>query len=101
MTDDPPSNGGYGDTQSLTQGKPMYTVEGNRVGVHDSPRGVMRFEMVRGKMTPKEAKAIKKNLNEAKKRFTQIDRKSTRMNYSNKCPTRLPPSAYKQKKHKE
>src|SRR3546814_9001978 len=31
MTDDPPSNGGYGDTQSLTQGKPMYTVEGNRV----------------------------------------------------------------------
>src|SRR3546814_14586847 len=27
MTDDPPSNGGYGDTQSLTQGKPMYTVD--------------------------------------------------------------------------
>src|SRR3546814_1560605 len=72
MTDDPPSNGGYGDTQSLTQGKPMYTVEGNRVGVHDSPRGVMRFEMVRGKMTPKEAKAIQKNLNEAQKRFNQI-----------------------------
>src|SRR3546814_17592428 len=60
MTDDPPSNGGYGDTQSLTQGKPMYTVEGNRVGVHDSPRGVMRFEMVRGQMTPTEEKANKR-----------------------------------------
>src|SRR3546814_7598876 len=47
MTDDPPSNGGYGDTQSLTQGKPMYTVEGNRVGVPDSLRGVMRFVLDR------------------------------------------------------
>ena len=72
VTDDPPSNGGYGDTQSLTQGKPMYTVEGNRVGVHDSPGGVMRFEMVKGKMTPSEARAIEKNLNEAQNRFNRI-----------------------------
>src|SRR3546814_15990358 len=85
MTDDPPSNGGYGDTQSLTQGKPMYTVEGNRVGVHDSPRGVMRFEMVRGKMTPKEAKAIQKNLNEAQKRFNQIGPRSEERRVGKEC----------------
>jgi RHS repeat-associated protein len=72
ITDDPASNGGYGDTQSLTQGKPMYTVEGNRVGVHDSPDRVMRFEMVNGKMTPSEARAIQKNLNEAQKRFNRV-----------------------------
>lgn len=72
VTDVPKANGGYGDTQSLTQGKPMYTVEGNRVGVHDSPGGVMRFEMVSGKMTGSEANAIQRNLDEAQKRFNRV-----------------------------
>jgi RHS repeat-associated protein len=69
VVDDPSSNGGYGDTQSLKSGKPTYTVAGNRVGVHDSPGGILRFEMVRGTMTPAEQKSIQQNLNRAQQVF--------------------------------
>lgn len=69
VVDDPSSNGGYGDTQSLKSGKPTYTVEGNRVGVHDSPGGRLRFEMIRGTMTPTEQKQIQQNLDRAQQVF--------------------------------
>lgn len=62
ITDVPSDNHGYGDTQSLTIGKPMYTIQQNRIGVHDSPNGVLRFEMIRGQLTPAEAKITMINL---------------------------------------
>jgi RHS repeat-associated protein len=56
---------GLGDADSLrpTVGVPMYTVEGNRIGVHDAPGGQLRFEMIEGRMTRTEAAAIQRNLN--------------------------------------
>ena len=69
VLDDLNAGAGYGDTQSLEQGKPMYTVEGNRVGVHDAPGGQLRFEMLNGRMTPDETRAIQRNLNEQQKLF--------------------------------
>lgn len=71
VVDDPPSNGGYGDTQSLRGGRAMYTVEGNRVGVHDSPNGRLRFVMTHGRMTSAEARKIQANLNTAQGKFNR------------------------------
>jgi RHS repeat-associated protein len=71
VTDVPGANKGYGDTQSLGLKTPIptYTVEGNRVGVHDAPNGQMRFEMVQGTMTKGEKKEIQKNLDREQRTF--------------------------------
>jgi RHS repeat-associated protein len=63
VIDEPTANHGYGDTQSLKYGVPTYTVEGRRVGVHDAPDGQLRFQMIKGVMTPKEMAKIQENLN--------------------------------------
>ena len=63
VTDEPTANRGYGDTQSLKLGVPTYTVESNRVGVHDAPNGQLRFQMIKGVMTPAEMKTMQQNLN--------------------------------------
>ncbi len=67
--DDPPSNGGYGDTEALKFDKPMYTVERNRVGVHDAPNGQLRFMMLKGSMSRTEASSIQRNLNASQALF--------------------------------
>jgi hypothetical protein len=72
VVDDPPSNGGYGDTQSLKAAIPTYTVEGTRVGVHDSPGGLLRFEMLSGTMTSEEAKSMQQNLDRAQEVFQRF-----------------------------
>lgn len=72
VVDEPTANGGYGDTQSLTQGREMYTVENNRIGVHDSPQGVLRFTMTHGRMSPSEAQSIQRNLNTSQQLFNRI-----------------------------
>ena len=71
VTDVPGANKGYGDTQSLGLKTPIptYTVEGNRVGVHDAPNGQIRFEMVQGTMTRAEQREIQRNLDREQRTF--------------------------------
>ena len=69
VTDEPGSNKGFGDTQSLKAGKVTYTVEGKRVGVHDAVGGQLQFHMISGTMTKEEAAAIQENLNREQKNF--------------------------------
>lgn len=69
IADDPSENRGYGDTMSLEAGKPMYTVEGDRVGVHDAPGGHLRFKMTSGVMTKEEAEKIDENLQKQQRKF--------------------------------
>jgi hypothetical protein len=69
ITDVPTANRGYGDTQSLEYGKPMYTVEHSRIGVHDAPQGHLRFEMIRGHMTRREATQTQRNLDSEQEIF--------------------------------
>jgi hypothetical protein len=69
MEDVPTANGGYGDTSSLPLGKPMFTVEGSRLGVHDAPNGQLRFQMIRGKLGRSEQRAIQRNLDREQQLF--------------------------------
>jgi RHS repeat-associated protein len=73
VTDDPGSNKGYGDTQSLGLRPPipMYTVEGGRVGVHDAPNGQMRFVMIQGTMSKSEKKEMQRNLDREQRTFNK------------------------------
>lgn len=71
VTDEPSANKGYGDTQSLKLGVPTYTVEGSRVGVHDAPNGQLRFQMVKGVMTPDEMIKMQQNLNREQVLFSK------------------------------
>jgi RHS repeat-associated protein len=71
VTDEPTANHGYGDTQSLKYGVPTYTVEGSRVGVHDAPDGQLRFQMIKGAMTPTEMTKIQENLNTEQALFSK------------------------------
>jgi RHS repeat-associated protein len=71
VTDEPTANKGYGDTQSLKLGVPTYTVEGKRVGVHDAPGGQLRFQMIKGVMTPTEMKDVQRNLNREQELFNK------------------------------
>jgi hypothetical protein len=63
IVDVPVANLGYGDSESLKYGKPQYTVEGNRVGVHIAPGGRLEFRMISGRMTPTEQREMQRNLN--------------------------------------
>ncbi len=73
VVDKPAENKGYGDTQSLKFGKPMFTVEGNRIGVHDAPGGHLRFVMTKGAMTEREAQQMQKNLDRQQLIFLKPD----------------------------
>jgi hypothetical protein len=71
VTDEPGANKGYGDTQSLKLGVVTYTVEGQRVGLHDAPGGQLRFLMINGVMTPTEMIDMQRNLNREQELFTR------------------------------
>ena len=76
MVDVPTANKGYGDTQSLASGKPMFTVEGRRIGVHDAPGGQLRFKMIAGTLRKDEQKAIQDNLNSEQMLYNQLHPKA-------------------------
>jgi hypothetical protein len=47
----------------------MYTVAGNRLGVHDAPGGHLGFTMTHGAMTGPEAQQTLTNLNNEQRLF--------------------------------
>jgi RHS repeat-associated protein len=71
MVDDPSSNGGYGDTQSLAFGTPIptATVSEGQVGWHTIVDGQLTFDAPASAVTRDQQRAIQRNLNTAQRRF--------------------------------
>lgn len=68
--DDPPSNGGYGDTQSLKVAKiPMATVFKGKVGRHEIDNGRLQFTYKAGALTKDQVQKIQINLDSEQKFF--------------------------------
>jgi RHS repeat-associated protein len=64
IVDVPGDTGGWGDAASLGLSNPIptYTIDGDRIGVHDAPGGHVRFEMIEGVMTEAEMEQMQANL---------------------------------------
>ncbi|WP_082554834.1 RHS repeat-associated core domain-containing protein [Caulobacter sp. Root1455] len=71
MVDDPASNGGYGDTQSLALRTPipMATVSNGQVGWHEISNGQLTFSAPAGAVTSAQQQQIQRNLNTAQQHF--------------------------------
>lgn len=71
MVDDPKSNGGYGDMQSLRPGVelPNATVYNGQVGWHELKNGQATFSYPNGAMTSSQASQMQRNLNNEQKLF--------------------------------
>lgn len=71
MVDEPDSNGGYGDTQSLygPYPVPMATVSHGQVGWHVLDNSQLKFLYPPGSMTPSQIQEIQQNLNQEQKKF--------------------------------
>jgi RHS repeat-associated protein len=69
MVDDPKSNGGYGDTQSLKAGIPMGTVSNGQVGWHEMQNGQLQFSYPKGAMNGQQTGQTQNNLNNEQKLF--------------------------------
>ena len=69
MVDDPRSNGGYGDTQSLKAGLPMGTVSQGQVGWHEIQNGQLQFSYPKGALNSMQTREIQKNLNTEQQKF--------------------------------
>jgi RHS repeat-associated protein len=65
MDTTPSANGGYGDSQSLSlsEPRPMYVINDNRVGVRELVGGRLQFRMVEGTMSLEERRAVQQDLN--------------------------------------
>lgn len=63
MVDDPASNGGYGDTQSLKAGMPMATVSHGQVGWHEMQNGKLEFTYPGGALNGSQNQQMQSNLN--------------------------------------
>ena len=71
MVDDPSSNGGYGDTMSLSfaNPKPNITVSNGQMGVHQIRNGQLEFRAPASAMTKSQRRKIQNNLNISQELF--------------------------------
>ncbi|MGS0998314.1 RHS repeat-associated core domain-containing protein [Rhodanobacter sp. UC4451_H18] len=69
MVDDPKSNGGYGDTQSLKIGIPQGTVSHGQIGWHEMVDGRLQFSYPAGALNSKQTDQMQNNLNVEQKLF--------------------------------
>jgi len=69
MVDDPASNGGYGDSQTLRAGLPNATVSNGQVGWHEIVNGQLQYTFPGGAMSPSQQTQMQNNLNTEQQKF--------------------------------